>query len=130
MNASKAFSRPCPLATAIGPHSGILRAFRTSNYRGAMEEFPLAAPCTLKWFYQLEGFVKLSSRPNGGWLWNTADPGFGKSVLCRQIVEQHQNVPSLLVTYVFLWRLIHCTARWSVLCRPCFISSWSSDQTF
>ncbi|KIW74848.1 hypothetical protein Z517_11618 [Fonsecaea pedrosoi CBS 271.37] len=66
-----------------------------------MEESPPAAPCTLKWFYQLEGFVKWSSRPDGGWLWYTADPGFGKSVLCRQIVEQHQNVSSLLVTYFF-----------------------------
>lgn len=92
-------------------HVKILQALRKSNYRGAMEDFPLPAPRTLEWFYEHEAFVKWSANPNGGWLWYTADPGIGKSVLCRQIVHTYQDMPNLLVLYFFFLETdpLHCT---------------------
>ena len=66
-----------------------------------MRAHPLPAGTTCQWFFHDEQFRRWYSDPVRCWLWYTADPGLGKSVLCRQIIENNQNLPDKIVLYFF-----------------------------
>lgn len=66
-----------------------------------MESFPRPAPTTCEWFFRHSSFIQWSTQLGGSCLWYTADPGVGKSVLCRRIVEKMRQMPTTAVVYFF-----------------------------
>ena len=59
---------------------------RTSDYVFDNDKNPDRLAGTCEWFLQHEKYLNWRHREGAGWLWVTADPGCGKSVLSKFLV--------------------------------------------
>jgi ankyrin repeat protein len=64
-----------------------LRALRTSNYEQFKDRNPDRFEGTCQWFLQHENFKKWQQSKSSTLLWVSADPGCGKSVLSKTLVD-------------------------------------------
>jgi hypothetical protein len=66
-----------------------LRAFLNSKYEEGKDRNPMRVPGTCQWILQHSKFIKWREDEMGNNLiWITADPGAGKSVLCKALVDE------------------------------------------
>ena len=77
-----------------------LQALRTSEYEEFKDRNPNRLEGTCEWFYQHNHYQEWQ-RSNTGLLWVTADPGCGKSVLAKSLVEDHKGIESQTTCYFF-----------------------------
>jgi len=61
--------------------------FRTNDYEFDKEKNPDRIPGTCEWFLQHPRYQKWLGATGSSWLWVTADPGCGKSVLSRFLID-------------------------------------------
>jgi hypothetical protein len=65
-----------------------LQCFRTSEYESHLTRNPKREPGTLAWFLRHEQYQHWRQGQESRLLWVSADPGCGKSVLSRFLVEE------------------------------------------
>jgi hypothetical protein len=71
------------------PERGISPGFfKTSNYESYKNVNPIRVPGTCAWFVEHPIFKKWRESDGNDLLWLTADPGCGKSVLSRALVDE------------------------------------------
>jgi hypothetical protein len=63
------------------------QAFGPSSYVGHKNRIPLRVPGTCKWFLDHPQFLSWKQDELSGLLWVSADPGCGKSVLARTLID-------------------------------------------
>lgn len=82
-----------------------LRSFITSSYREDKDRNVPRVPETCMWFLEHETFIRWSQDHSASLLWVSADPGCGKSVLSRALVDEGSLLkpksPSTSVCYFF-----------------------------
>ena len=73
-----------------------LQVFRTSNYLQYKKQNPLRVPGTCQWFLGHSTFLdwRDAQENTSGLLWVSADPGCGKSVLARSLIDENLLFPS------------------------------------
>ncbi|KAF2011216.1 hypothetical protein BU24DRAFT_495441 [Aaosphaeria arxii CBS 175.79] len=71
-----------------GNSSPALSFFKTSEYESYKNINPKREPQTCRWFLEHPTFQAWKARDKGGLLWLTADPGCGKSVLSRALIDE------------------------------------------
>jgi hypothetical protein len=64
------------------------QAFGPSTYLSHKDRNPLRVPGTCKWFLDHPQFLKWKQDEHSGLLWVSADPGCGKSVLARTLIDE------------------------------------------
>lgn len=79
---------------------------RTSDYELGKEKNPDRIPGTCEWFLQHPRYREWLQAKGSAWLWVTADPGCGKSVLSRFLVDSFRDPENLsfennIVCYFF-----------------------------
>lgn len=65
------------------------RILRTSDYEMMKNRNPSRAAGTCNWFLRHQNFQDWLDEPTSACLWVTADPGCGKSVLCRYLIDEY-----------------------------------------
>ena len=82
--------------------SRCLQALCTSTYEDHKDRNPPRVPGTCLWFLKNQRFDDWLARDSSDLLWVTADPGCGKSVLARSLVDHElQSGPSRTTCYFF-----------------------------
>ncbi|KAK5050967.1 hypothetical protein LTR84_003526 [Exophiala bonariae] len=82
-------------------YSQALQAFRTHDYEGFKNTKSKCEKNTGTWFFEQEQFRAWLNSPRSSCLWLSADPGSGKSVLCRRLVDTHLAIPGPKILYYF-----------------------------
>ena len=76
--------------------------FRTTEYEFDKNKNPSRVPGTCEWVLKHPIFRKWDQEDSIGWLWITANPGCGKSVLARFLTEDlHKNNEGMYICYFF-----------------------------
>lgn len=78
----------------------LIGQFKTTLYEERMKFNPERVPRTCEWFRKHDKFTEWQSRANG-LLLVSADPGCGKSVLARYLIEEVLPGPKTTVSYYF-----------------------------
>ena len=81
-----------------------LQTFVTSNYREDKDRNTQRVPGSCMWFLKHEAFSRWSQDPTASLLWVSADPGCGKSVLSKALVDEdllNSNDPMTTICYFF-----------------------------
>ena len=79
--------------------SRCFEVLRTSDYQAAKDRNPERLPGTCKWLLEHSTYQDWASKASQAWLlWVSADPGCGKSVLAKTMVDQYD---SSIVCYFF-----------------------------
>ncbi|PVH96718.1 hypothetical protein DM02DRAFT_598696 [Periconia macrospinosa] len=73
----------------------------TCAYKERKDVNPLRIPGTCEWFTRHQKFQHWNGDDSNGLLWVSADPGCGKSVLARYLVEEVIPQPGRAVCYFF-----------------------------
>ena len=82
--------------------SRCLQALCTSKYEDHKDRNPARVPGTCLWFLKNQRFSDWLASDSSDLLWATADPGCGKSVLSRSLIEHElQSGPSRTTCYFF-----------------------------
>ncbi|KAI9730863.1 MAG: hypothetical protein M1834_005581 [Cirrosporium novae-zelandiae] len=68
-----------------------LKVFRTSTYEDTMEKNPDHVPGTCEWFVRHSRYREWLNGPASNLLWVTADPGCGKSVLSKFLINSYKS---------------------------------------
>lgn len=76
-------------------------AFRVSDYVSDKERNPKRVPGTCGWLMEHENYHKWVENDRNDLLWVSADPGCGKSVLSRFLVEELLSAEDTTVCYFF-----------------------------
>lgn len=71
--------------------SQCLGCLRTNDYELDKERNPDRIPGTCEWFLQHSKYKQWREATKSNWLWVTADPGCGKSVLTRFLINSSKN---------------------------------------
>lgn len=79
------------------------RVFKTLNYEEQKDINPRPAEGTCQWALQSPECIRWSKSCDNGLLWVSADPGCGKSVLARSIIDNYLEAPSLAVTTCYFF---------------------------
>ncbi|KAK2590898.1 hypothetical protein QQS21_011410 [Conoideocrella luteorostrata] len=80
----------------------ILQALYTTPYRDRMNRNPIRVPGTCEWFIQHDYFKQWLESKSSSMLWVSANPGCGKSVLARYLVDSVlKSAESRTVCYFF-----------------------------
>ncbi|KAL8798161.1 MAG: hypothetical protein Q9182_006912 [Xanthomendoza sp. 2 TL-2023] len=82
-----------------GEASRCHECLRTSDYELGKEKNPDRIPGTCEWFLQHQRYRTWLEATGSAWLWVTADPGCGKSVLSRFLVDSFkdsEDTPAML----------------------------------
>ena len=66
-------------------------SLRVSEYEFNKDKNPARIPGTCEWFLQHSRYRKWLGTTTSAWLWVTADPGCGKSVLSRHLVDSYMT---------------------------------------
>ncbi|OQE21175.1 hypothetical protein PENSTE_c012G03144 [Penicillium steckii] len=69
-----------------------LQVFRTSNYEQFKDRNPDRLDRTCEWFLNHENFHKWRESDSSNILWVSADPGCGKSVLAKHLVDKEESL--------------------------------------
>ena len=76
--------------------------FRTTDYENDKNKNPSRVPGTCEWVLKHPVFRKWDQEDSIGWLWITANPGCGKSVLARFLTEDfYENKEGTYICYFF-----------------------------
>lgn len=81
-----------------------LQSFVTSNYREDKDRNIQRVPESCMWFLKHDAFLRWSQDPTASLLWVSADPGYGKSVLAKAVVDEDlltSNAPMTIICYFF-----------------------------
>ena len=82
--------------------SRCLQSLFTSDYGASKARNPDRVPGTCQWFLQSEKYKKWKDNRFSDLLWVTADPGCGKSVLSKSVIDNElQNTSSSTTCYFF-----------------------------
>ena len=81
-----------------------LDAFWTTKYEKHKAAVPLRVPGTCQWFTQHDRYIAWKATTGVDLLWLTADPGCGKSVISRYLVEEELAASSDQVTCYFFFK--------------------------
>ena len=82
--------------------SRCLQSLFTSDYEASKARNPDRVPGTCQWFLQSEKYKKWRDNQSSDLLWVTADPGCGKSVLSKSLIDSElQNTSSSTTCYFF-----------------------------
>ena len=76
---------------AIEEASSCHESLRVSEYEFNKDKNPARIPGTCEWFLQHSRYRKWLETITSAWLWVTADPGCGKSVLSRHLVDSYMT---------------------------------------
>lgn len=76
---------------AIEEASSCHECLRVSEYEFNKDKNPARIPGTCEWFLQYSRYRKWLETTTSAWLWVTADPGCGKSVLSRHLVDSYMT---------------------------------------
>ena len=76
---------------AIKEASSCHKCLRVSEYEYNKDKNPARIPGTCEWFLQHSRYRKWLETTTSAWLWVTADPGCGKSVLSRHLVDSYMT---------------------------------------
>ena len=76
---------------AIEEASSCHKSLRVSEYEFNKDKNPPRIPGTCEWFLQHSRYRKWLETTTSAWLWVTADPGCGKSVLSRHLVDSYMT---------------------------------------
>ena len=75
-------------ATAsLGEHHKCHQALKTSNYESFKDVNPPRAPDTCQWVFQNPTYLKWRDSLSNSLIWVSADPGCGKSVLSKSLID-------------------------------------------
>ncbi|KAK1751996.1 heterokaryon incompatibility protein-domain-containing protein [Echria macrotheca] len=85
-DASRALSTR-PWSSRMGKEGEILRCLNKSPYRDRKDLNPERVPGTCDWFVYHERFAEWKDSTSSKMLWVSADPGCGKSVLTKYLVD-------------------------------------------
>ncbi len=88
------------LAEKQAKRGKLIGQFKTTVYEERMKFNPDRVPGTCEWFRKHDKFTKWQSESNGFML-VSADPGCGKSVLARYLIEDVLPGPGITVSYYF-----------------------------
>jgi ankyrin repeat protein len=80
-----------------------LQALRTSNYEQFKDRNPGRLEGTCKWFLQHERFLDWQ-QSSSGLLWVSADPGCGKSVLAKSLIDEEIKSTASRTTCYFFFK--------------------------
>jgi hypothetical protein len=78
-----------------------LEALWTSNYENHKRVVGEAVPGTCRWFTCHDQYLAWKQRPSDAVLWLSADPGCGKSVIARHLIENDLSTRDCTVCYSF-----------------------------
>jgi hypothetical protein len=79
-----------------------MQTLRTSDYEQFKDRNPERLEGTCKWILRHENFRNWRDSNSACLLWVTADPGCGKSVLCRSLIENDfRSTESITTCYFF-----------------------------
>lgn len=70
----------------------VLSMLRTTDFEFGKNRNPKRSPGTCEWFLQHLGYQKWLKQTSTSCLWLTADPGCGKSVLSRYLVDIYSEI--------------------------------------
>ncbi|KAI4102544.1 MAG: hypothetical protein LQ339_004561 [Xanthoria mediterranea] len=76
---------------AIEEASSCHESLRVSEYEFNKDKNPARIPGTCEWFLQHSRYRKWLETTTSAWLWVTGDPGCGKSVLSRHLVDSYMT---------------------------------------
>ncbi|KAI9853440.1 MAG: hypothetical protein M1813_002224, partial [Trichoglossum hirsutum] len=68
-----------------------LKSLRTTAYEETMHNNPDRVPGTCEWFLRHPKYCEWLDEPSSSLLWTTADPGCGKSVLSKFLIEDYRS---------------------------------------
>ncbi|KAF3294821.1 hypothetical protein TWF132_002751 [Orbilia oligospora] len=77
--------------------------YKLSNteYENQKNQNPVRVPGTCEWFTSHQIFQDWKSSPSSKMLWVSADPGSGKSVLARYLIDSVLSTPKSTICYFF-----------------------------
>ncbi|KAF8849192.1 hypothetical protein BDZ45DRAFT_554699, partial [Acephala macrosclerotiorum] len=78
--------------------------FRTSNYEQHKDRNPDPVKGTCVWFLQHPNYISWRDNSNSSLLWVSADPGCGKSVLSKLLVDEELQATSSRITCYFFFK--------------------------
>jgi ankyrin repeat protein len=81
-----------------------LQALRTSGYEKFKNRNSIRLEGTCEWFLQHGHFRKWQQSSSSSLLWVSADPGCGKSVLARSLIDQEMKAAEFRVTCYFFFK--------------------------
>lgn len=97
----------CP-STVLQPcrkdYSRVLQSLKTSDYEGAKNRLTRRVDGTCQWFIQHTEYQNWRRKATNGILWFSADPGCGKTVLTRHLIDEGFRSTSTTVLYFFFLR--------------------------
>ncbi|KAJ5963150.1 hypothetical protein N7481_013455 [Penicillium waksmanii] len=79
------------------------QALKTANYEEQKNINPKRAEGTCQWALQSPEYIRWSKSNSNDLLWVSADPGCGKSVLARSIVDDYLKASDLAVTICYFF---------------------------
>jgi hypothetical protein len=83
-------------------HRRCHQAFKTSNYEEQKDVNPMRVEGTCQWVLTHEQYRRWHDKDSDGLLWISADPGCGKSVLAKSLVDHElQDSGRCSVCYFF-----------------------------
>jgi ankyrin repeat protein len=82
----------------------ILKALHTSPYRDRKDRNPDRVPGTCQWFVTHERFRQWRDSESAAMLWVSADPGSGKSVLAKYLVDSELPTTESRTTCYFFFK--------------------------
>ncbi|EGX53861.1 hypothetical protein AOL_s00004g520 [Orbilia oligospora ATCC 24927] len=72
-----------------------------TEYENQKNQNPVRVPGTCEWFTNHQIFQDWKSSPSSKMLWVSADPGSGKSVLARYLIDSVLSTPGSTICYFF-----------------------------
>ncbi|KAL6818968.1 ankyrin repeat-containing domain protein [Trichoderma camerunense] len=85
-------------------HNKCLQAFRTSNYEMFKARNPDRVNGTCQWFLEHPTFIQWRDSTRSSLLWVSADPGCGKSVLAKSLVDSELAASDSRTTCYFFFK--------------------------
>ncbi|KAI1122591.1 purine and uridine phosphorylase [Nemania abortiva] len=98
---------PIPIDTApLDParKGAIFKMLYTSPYRDRKERNPDRVPGTCEWFVSHTSYDRWRTSTSSSMLWVSADPGCGKSVLVKHLVDSELPTTQLRTTCYFFFK--------------------------
>jgi len=81
-----------------------LALLRTTDYEFDKDKNPTRLTGTCEWFLNHPVYQKWHQYDSGSWLWLTANPGCGKSVLARSLVDESCRMATESQIYYFFFK--------------------------
>ena len=94
----------------------VLRMLKTSDYEGAKSSTTRRVSGTCEWFVENLHYKRWFQTTTKGLLWYSTDPGCGKTVLARYLVDEVYRAKPLALYFFFEQRNRHHNALSTALC--------------